>query len=76
VRIEVSVSQLTTELQERDALAERIVAGLLERQKVGAERQIQEREYQRRNSDRALARHYRLRNESVRQRGEPIACPL
>ncbi len=70
------MSQLTTELQERDALAERIAAGLRRRKKVGAEREIQEHEYQRRNSGRALARHYRLRGESVKQQGEPIPCSL
>jgi hypothetical protein len=74
--MEVRMSQPTEKLQARDALAERIAAGLRGRQKVGAERQIQEREYQRRNSDRALARHYRLRGELVGRWGEPIASSM
>ena len=47
-------------LLERDALAERIAAVLLERQKIGDERRIQEQAYQRRNAESAFARHYRL----------------
>jgi hypothetical protein len=43
-----------------DALAGRIAAVLRERQQVGAERRRQEREYQRRNSERALARYRSL----------------
>ena len=54
-------------LLERDALAERIAAVLLERQKIGTERRIQEQAYQRRNAESALARHYRLRGRSVGQ---------
>ncbi len=54
-------------LLERDALAERIAAVLLERQKIGAERRMQEQAYQRRNAESALARHYRLRGQSVRR---------
>ena len=43
-----------------DALADRIAAVLRDRQEVGAERRRQEREYQRLNSARALARYYSL----------------
>jgi len=50
-----------------DTLAERIAAVLLERQKIGDERRIQEQAYQRRNAESALARHYRLRGKSVGQ---------
>jgi hypothetical protein len=46
-----------------DALAERIAAVLRERKKIAHERQMREREYQRRNSDRALARYYKERVE-------------
>ena len=51
--------------QERDALAGRIAAVLRKRKKLGAERRVQELEYQRLNRERALARHYRLRGEYV-----------
>ena len=48
----MSDRQLAIELQDRNILAERIV--LRQRQKIGAERRAHEREYQRRNNDRAL----------------------
>ena len=54
-------------LLERDALAERIAAVLLERQKIGDERRMREQAYQRRNAESALARHYRLRGRPVGQ---------
>jgi hypothetical protein len=46
-----------------DALAARIAAVLGERKKIGDERRRQELEYRRRNSDRAMARYYKLRGE-------------
>ena len=48
-----------TEIQ-CDALASRIAAMLRERQEVGAARRRLEHEYQRRNSERALARYRSL----------------
>lgn len=44
-----------------DVLAERIAAVLRERKTIGEERRRQEQEYRRLNSERALARHYKLR---------------
>jgi len=46
-----------------DALAERIAAVLRQRKQLGDERRRQQREYQRVNCERALARHYRLRDD-------------
>jgi hypothetical protein len=54
-------------LLERDALAERIAAVLLERQKICDARRMQEQAYQHRNAESALARYYRLRGRSVGQ---------
>ena len=48
---------------QRDSLAERIAAGLRDRHKVGEERRMQERDYLRRNSERALLRYHKLRGE-------------
>ena len=56
----MSDRQLAKELQARNILAERIATVLRERQKIGAERRTHEREHQRLNNDRALARYYRL----------------
>jgi hypothetical protein len=53
-----------------NAVAERIAAVLRERKKIAHERQMREREYQRRNNDRALARYYKERVE-VSKRPEP-----
>ena len=44
-----------------DVLAGRIAAVLRERKTIGEERRRQEQEYRRLNSERALARHYKLR---------------
>ena len=44
-----------------DVLAERIAAVLRQRKTIGEERRRQEQEYRRLNSERALARHYKLR---------------
>jgi hypothetical protein len=49
--------------QQSDALAERIAAVLRERKKIAHERRMRDREYQRRNNDRALARYYKERVE-------------
>ncbi len=73
--------QLAKELLARNVLAERIAAVLRQRQKIGAERRTHEREYQRLNNDRALARHYRLRDAGVAQQvdgitGHPESVPL
>ena len=46
-----------------DVLAERIAAVLRQRKTIGDERRRQEQEYRRLNSERALARHYKLRGE-------------
>ena len=46
-----------------DVLAERIAAVLRQRKKIGDERRRHEQEYRRLNSERALARHYKLRGE-------------
>lgn len=48
---------------QRDALAERIAAVLRQRKTIGVERRRQEQEYRRLNSERAIARHYKLRGE-------------
>jgi hypothetical protein len=63
----MSDRQLAKELQARNVLAERIATVLRQRQKIGAERRTHEREYQRLNSDRALARYYRLSGGVVAQ---------
>jgi hypothetical protein len=47
--------------QQCDVLAERIAAVLRQRKTIGEERRRQEQEYRRLNSERALARHYKLR---------------
>jgi len=52
-----------------DALAERIASVLRERKKFGDERRIVDREYQRRNSNCALARYHKLRGE-IREQSE------
>ena len=52
-------TQVMTQTQ-CDALADRIAAVLRERQEVGAERRRRERDYQHRNSERAIARSRRL----------------
>ena len=49
--------------QQRNALAERIAAVLRGRKRLGEERRSQEREYQRRNTERALSRYYKVRGE-------------
>ena len=53
--------------QQCDALAERIAAVLRERKRLGEERRSQEREYQRRNNERALSRYYKVRGEFHKQ---------
>ena len=53
--------------QQCDALAERIAAVLRERKRLGEERRNQEREYQRRNNERALSRYYKVRGEFPEQ---------
>ena len=68
----MSDRQLAKELQVRNVLAERIAAVLLQRQRIGAERRIHERRYQRLNNDRALARHYRLSRAGVAQQVDSI----
>lgn len=57
--VTVETHQVMTQTQ-CDALADRIAGVLRERQEVGAERRRREREYQHRNSERALARSRRL----------------
>lgn len=58
------IEPTTFETREQcDALAERIAAVLRERKMIGDERRRQEREAYRRNSDRALARYYKLRGD-------------
>jgi hypothetical protein len=47
--------------QQCDVLADRIAAVLRQRKTIGEERRRQEQEYRRLNSERALARHYKLR---------------
>ena len=49
--------------QQRNALAERIAVVLRERKRLGDERRSREREYQRRNNERALSRYYKVRGE-------------
>jgi len=49
--------------QQRNALAERIAVVLRERKRLGEERRSREREYQRRNNERALSRYYKVRGE-------------
>jgi len=49
--------------QQRNALAERIAAVLRGRKRLGEERRSREREYQRRNNERALSRYYKVRGE-------------
>jgi len=61
----MSDRQLAKERQARNLLAARIAAVLRQRQKIGAERRAHEREYQRLNNDRALARYYRLTGDVV-----------
>ena len=63
----MSERQLAKELQARNVLAERIATVLRQRQKIGAERRTLEREHQRLNNDRALARYYRLGGGVVAQ---------
>jgi hypothetical protein len=63
----MSDRQLAKELQPRNVLAERIATVLRQRQKIGAERRTHEREHQRLNNDRALARYYRLSGGVVAQ---------
>ena len=53
--------------QQSDALAEQIAAVLRERKRLGEERRSQEREYQRRNNERALSRYYKVRGEFHKQ---------
>jgi hypothetical protein len=63
--------QLAKELQEQDALADRIAAVLRERKRVGAQRRIiKERKDQICIGERALAHHYKLRGKSVGRPGE------
>ena len=52
-------TQVKTQTQ-CDALAHRIAAVLIKRKEVRAERRRQQLEYERRNSERALARYRRL----------------
>ena len=52
-----------TTQDQRDALGARIEMALRERKKIGDERRRQERDYRRRNSDRAISRYYKLRGE-------------
>ena len=47
--------------RQRDAMAARIAAVLLERKRVGAERRRLAAEYQQVNGERVLARYYKLR---------------
>jgi len=70
----MSDRQLAKELQARNVLAERIAAVLRQRQKIGAERRIHERKYQRLNNDRALARHY-LSRAGVAEQVDSITRP-
>lgn len=53
--------------QQRNALAERIAAVLRGRKRLGEERRSREREYQRRNNERALSRYYKVRGEFPEQ---------
>jgi hypothetical protein len=53
--------------QQRNALAERIATVLRERKRLGEERRSREREYQRRNNERALSRYYKVRGEVPEQ---------
>jgi hypothetical protein len=73
----MSDQQLAKELKARNVLAERISAVLQQRQKIGAARRTHEREYQRLNNERALARHYRLSGAVLTQQldGHPESAP-
>ena len=71
----MSDRRLATELEVRNVLAERIAAVLRQRQKIGAERRAHEREYERLNNDRALARHYRLTGKAQYLECEPNPQP-
>jgi len=53
--------------QQSDALAEQIAAVLRERKRLGEERRSREREYQRRNNERALSRYNKVRGEFHKQ---------
>jgi hypothetical protein len=64
----MSDGQLAKELQARNVVAEQIEAVLLQRRNIGAERRFHEREYQRRNKERAVARYYRLNGEAAAQK--------
>lgn len=55
-----------------DALAERIAAVFRERKQLGDERRRRQQEYDRLNSERALARHYRLRDAFHGQADDPV----
>jgi hypothetical protein len=69
-----SVQDQATGEGKRDALAERIAAGFRDRKKVAEERRMQERDYLRRNSERALLRYHKLRGElkpEFSERSEP-----
>jgi len=57
---------------QRDVLAERIAAVLRQRKTIGDERRRQEQEYRRLNSERALARHYKLRVNFAKDRSVGI----
>jgi hypothetical protein len=61
----VSDRQLAKELQARNVVGERIEAVLLQRRKIGSERRIHERQYQRHNNERAIVRYHRLNGEAV-----------
>lgn len=50
-----------------DTQAERIAAVLRERKKIGDDRRMRDREYQRQNYDRALARYYKERGKVSKQ---------
>ena len=66
VRIEGRLSgKQGEELRERNALADRIAAVLRGRKKVGDRLRINEREYRISVGERVLARHFKLRDESV-----------
>lgn len=69
-RLENVETQVMTETQ-CDALADRIAAMLRERQEIGAARRRLEREYQRRNNERALARYRSLAMHRSDHANEP-----
>jgi hypothetical protein len=55
-----------------DALAARIAAVLRDRKKFGEERRRRRLEYERLNGERALARHYKLRDDFRKRSDDPV----